>query len=171
MNMMNIGRLLAWALVLAMPLWFGSCKHGDGGGPVTPNSIEGSWKISGLKINNGKETEDILEFLKNQGQEGADIVACLTDTKLVFASGGKITGTPSPYCKSDDADAYNPVANSATWSVSGNKVTLTDSDGSTDVYDLTITNSTMTWVIQKLEDLDGDGVKENVTATLAFKRA
>ena len=173
MNRMNIGRLLAWALVVAMPLWFGSCKKEDGGiiNPPAPNSIEGSWKISGINLNDGKEISDLLAFLKEQGQEGADVVACLTDTKLVFSSNGKIMGTPSPYCQSADADAYNPVSDSATWSVSGNKVTLTDSDGSTDTYDLTVSGNTMTWVIRQQEDVDGDGMTENITSTLEFKRA
>lgn len=167
--MMNSGRLLAWALVVAMPLWFGSCKKENGGDPITPNSIEGNWKISGINVTDGKKTNDVLELLKEQGR--ADIVACLTDTKLVFASNGKITGTPSPFCKSDEADAYNPVSDSATWKVVGTKVTLTDSDGSTNTYDMTVNSSKMTWSIQKQEDLDEDGVEETVTVTLEFKRA
>lgn len=170
MKMMNIGRLTAWVLVVIMPLWLGSCKKENGGviDPVTPNSIEGSWKIAGMKVNNGKDTQDILELLKSSGE--ADAVACLTDTKITFVSNGKITGAPSPSCKSAGAEEYNPATNNATWMVTGNKLTITD-DGGPDTYDLNLNGNSMSWIIKQQDDTDSDGVKETYTTTIEFKRA
>jgi len=169
MKTMNVGRLLAWTLVVAMPLWFGSCKKENGVDPVTPapNSVEGSWKISGMKITSGNKSVDYLDYIKTNG--GADVVACLTDTKITFNSNAKITGTPSPLCKSDGADDYNPAANNSTWKVNGNKLTITDGDGP-ETYDLTVNASTMTWSMQEKEDIDGDGVIDTLTTTIEFKR-
>lgn len=157
-------------MVIAMPLWFGSCKknNADGGGdPVTPNSIEGSWKVSGMKINDGKTTEDYLEIIKAVG--GADAVTCLTDTKITFNSNGTITGVPSPSCKSTGADEYNPAKDNSTWKTTGNKLTITDSESSS-TYDFSVNSNTMNWIIQEQNDVDDDGVKETYTTTIEFKR-
>ncbi|GAB2566286.1 lipocalin-like domain-containing protein [Spirosoma areae] len=169
MKMMNVGRFLAWALVVAMPLWFGSCKKEGGAADVImPNSIEGSWKISGMKLSEGNQTEDYLDLIKQYA--GADAVACLTDTKITFNSNGKVTGAQSPKCQSGGADEYNPASNNATWKVNGTKLTLTDTDG-VQTYDLVVNGSTMAWSIQEQDDIDGDGVKETYTTTIEFKRA
>lgn len=171
MKTMNAGRLLAWGMVVAMPLWFGSCKK-DGNETINPapNSVEGNWKISGMKITAGSKTIDYLDYIKtNGGTSGADVVACLTDTKITFNSNAKITGTPSPLCKSDGADDYNPATNNSTWKVTGNKLTITDEDGP-ETYDLSVNSSTMTWSIQEQEDLDNDGVKDTLTTVIEFKR-
>ena len=170
MKMMNMGRLMAWALVVAMPLWFGSCKKENGviDPIVTPNAIEGSWKISSIKGVNDKGSVDYFDVLKELG--GQDVVTCLTETKITFAGNGNVTGTPSPICQSGGSDTYNPAKDKATWKVAGNKVSITDSDG-TESYDLTISGNTMTWSIQQQDDLDEDGVKETYTQTIEFKRA
>ena len=169
MKTMNVGRLLAWALVVAMPLWFGSCKKENGGTePIPSNPIEGNWKISGMKISSGAKTVDYLDYIKTHG--GEDVVACLTDTKITFNSNAKITGTPSPLCKSEGADDYNPAANNSTWKVVGSKLTITDEDGP-ETYDLTVNSNTMTWSMQEKEDIDGDGVIDTLTTTIEFKRA
>ncbi|WP_338870680.1 lipocalin family protein [Spirosoma sp. SC4-14] len=168
--MMKLGRLFTWALVIAMPLWFGSCKKESGGSgdPVTPNSIEGSWKISGMKLKQGNQTEDYLDLIKQY--VGEDAVACLTDSKITFNSNGKVTGVASPKCQSAGADDFNPATDNSTWNVSGSKLTITDSDGA-QVYDLAINGNSMTWSVNEQDDLDGDGVKETYTTMIEFKRA
>ena len=170
MKTMNVGRLLAWTAVVAMPLWFGSCKKetANGGDPITPNSIEGSWKITGMKGVSDKGTVNYLEALKELG--GQDAVTCLTETKITFAGNGSVAGTPSPICQSGGSDTFNPAKDKATWKVAGNKVSVTDSDG-TETFDLTISGNTMTWSSQQQDDLDEDGVKETYTQTIEFKRA
>ncbi|MCK8493308.1 lipocalin family protein [Spirosoma sp. RP8] len=170
MDMMKLGRLLTWALVVAMPLWFGSCKKEGGGGDlVTPNSVEGSWKISGIKLKQGTQTQDYLEVMKQYVGEG--VIDCLTDTKITFNSNSKITGVASPKCQTDNADDISPVSDTSTWKVTGNKLTITDGDGSTSTYDLTLNGGTMTWGIDAQEDLDGDGKNDNYTTIIEFKRA
>jgi hypothetical protein len=167
--MMKLGRLLTWALVLAMPLWFGSCKKENGGGDVvTPNSVEGNWKISGMKLKQGNQTEDYLELIKQY--VGADAITCLTDSKITFNSNGKVTGVASPKCQSGDADDFNPATDNSTWKVTGDKLTITDSDGP-QVYDLAVSGNVMTWSVTEQDDLDGDGKNETYTTVIEFKRA
>ncbi len=166
---MNVGRILAWTVVMAMPLWFGSCKKNNGGeiDPVTPNSVEGSWKISSISLKEASGTVDYLEIIKLIA--GEEAIKCLTDTKATFKSGGEITGTPSPACTSGGADDYNPAKDKSTWKTNGNKLTITSSEGA-ETYDYTVSGSTMTWSIQQQDDVDEDGVNEVYTTIIEFKR-
>lgn len=158
---------MTWAVVVAMPLWFGSCKKDNGGGdPIKPNAIEGSWKISSMKGTSPKGNFDYFDLLKEIG--GEEAVNCLTGTKITFLSDSNITGTPAPACQSG-SDQYNPAKDKATWKVSGNKVSITDSDG-VETYDLNTNGNTMTWSIQQKEDIDEDGVEDTFTQTIEFKR-
>ncbi|MGV3560450.1 MAG: lipocalin family protein [Larkinella arboricola] len=168
-----------WTLVmlLALPLWFASCskdKDGNGEPDVKPSAVSGSWKISGMKVNpgmdlgDGKPTTDLLAFIAQYG--GADAVACLTDTKITFNNNGTITGTPSPKCQSEDMGDLNPAEDNAKWSVNGNKLTITDSDGA-QVYDLETSGNTMKWSMPQEDDLDGDGKADKYTMTIEFKKA
>lgn len=164
---MKLGRLLIWAFVVAMPFWMSSCKKENGGDVPTPNGVEGSWKVSGIKLKSGNQTEDYLELIKQY--VGADVVTCLTDSKITFNSNSKVTGVASPKCQSADADDLNPAADNSTWKVNGNKLTITDSDGA-QTYDLVVSGNTMTWSINEQDDLDGDGVIDNYTTIIEFKR-
>ncbi|MGA0559847.1 lipocalin family protein [Larkinella sp. VNQ87] len=169
-----------WTLImlLALPLWFASCskdKDGNGEPDVKPSAVSGSWKISGMKVNpgidflgTGQPITDLLGFFQQYG--GADAVACLTDTKITFNNNGTISGTPSPNCKSDDLDDFNPAENNSKWSVNGNKLTITDSDGA-QVYDLETSGNTMKWSTTEKDDLDGDGTIDTYTMTIEFKKA
>ncbi|MFD1140493.1 lipocalin family protein [Larkinella insperata] len=168
-----------WTLVmlLALPLFFASCskdKDGNGEPDVKPSAVSGSWKISGMKVNpgmdmgNGQVVTDLLDFLSEYGD--ADAIACLTDTKITFNNNGTITGTPSPNCKSDDMDDLNPAENNAKWSVNGNKLTITDSDGA-QTYDLETSGNTMKWSVLQEDDMDGDGKADKYTMTIEFKKA
>ncbi|UFH55774.1 lipocalin family protein [Spirosoma sp. KNUC1025] len=169
MKMNNLGRQMAWAMVVAMPLWFGSCKkeNAGGGDPVTPNAVEGSWKISAMAVTEGNESVDYLELLKNLAGEA--VVTCMTDTKITFNSNSSVTGVPSPACNSADMGEYNPVQDKSTWKTNGNKISITSSEGS-ETYDYTVSGNTMKWNIQTQDDSDGDGVKETQTTTIQFKR-
>lgn len=168
---MRFTRLFIWAMIMAMPVWFASCKK-DGSEAITPSgsSVEGSWKISGMKVSVGSDSEDLLEYIKTVlGAEGAKAVACLTESKITFNGNGKITGTASPNCQSDDAADFNPAVEGSTWKVTGDKLTITDSDGP-ETYDLTVSGNKMTWSVQE-EQVDDDGVKQKYTTTIEFKRA
>lgn len=166
---MSIGRLMAWVLVAVMPVWFGSCKKDNAGGGdiVTPTTIEGSWKISGMKGTSAKSTVDLFDLIIMVG--GKEAITCLTETKIAFNGNGNVTGTPSPACQSGDIGEYTPVMDKASWKVSGNKVSITDSDG-TETYDLTVNGNTMSWSNKQQGDVDGDGVEDTYTQTIEFKR-
>lgn len=177
LNRVNFRYGWTMVMLLALPLWFASCskdKDGNGEPDVKPSAVSGSWKISGMKVNpgldfgTGQKVTDLLAFFKEFG--GEETVACLTDTKITFNSNGTITGTPSPNCKSDDLDDFNPAANNSKWSVNGNKLTIIDKDGSQE-YDLETSGSTMKWSITEKDDLDGDGKDDTYTMTIEFKKA
>ncbi|MFD2574508.1 lipocalin family protein [Spirosoma soli] len=175
--MMNLSRLMVWAFVLVMPLMFASCKK-DGNEVVNPsgNAVEGSWKISDIKISDGKDSQSFLDYIVDlyaqQGaeEEGAKLIACLKDSRITLNGDGKVTGAASPKCESEDSDDLNPAKSGSTWKVNGNKLTITDSDGS-ETFDLTVSGNTMTWSNQEEDDLDGDGINEKYTFSIEFRKA
>ena len=103
---------------------------------------------------------------------GADLLACLTDTKITLNSNGTVSGTPSPNCKSEDADEVNPARNNARWKVDGDTIIITDDDGSA-TYGLEHSGNTMKWTIKNDDDMDidGDGQADKYTTTIEFKKA
>ncbi|MFC5409846.1 lipocalin family protein [Larkinella bovis] len=177
LNRINFRFNWSLALLVALPLWFASCskdKDADGNPDVKPNSVEGSWKISGMKLNvqvdlgNGTKTNDFFVMMKAiPGFDGDALIACLTDTKMTFNGNGTITGTPSPKCNFDGADDYNPIEDKSTWKVDGNKLTIT-SGGVPEVYDLVIDGNTMK-LSSPIEDMNDDG-KEDIM-TMELKKA
>ncbi len=159
-----------------MSLWCGSCsKKSDSVTPST-SSVEGTWQISGYKVDpayfvlkNGQKTNDQLAYITDLlGPAGADIITCLTTTKITFVAGGKVTGSPGSTCTASSTDLV-PTTN-ATWKLDGSKLTLTDSSGP-EVYDVVVGGTTL-----KLSqpdsstDYDGDGKKDTVTNTLELKK-
>ncbi len=174
---MNVAHLLAWALVVVMPLWFGSCKKG-GDDAVTPSmsSIEGNWKISGYKIDpgvdflgTGQKNTDLLAFYRSLPNGlGNDVVDCLTSTIITFNAGGKITGKAGAKCTA--STDMNPVEDNSTWKLDGNKLTITSGTEVT-TYDTTISGNTLKLSGKELEDFDGDGKDETYTITLEMTRA
>ncbi|WP_229310979.1 lipocalin-like domain-containing protein [Larkinella soli] len=179
--LMNVVQFrFSWTLVMLMALsvWFTGCKKdsdGDGDPDVKPSAIEGSWKISGMKtstpidLGNGTKTSDLFVlFQAIPGGEGTKMIACLTDIKIIFNGNGTVTGVDSPKCQSADVDDYNPAGNNSKWKVEGNKVTITDGDGTSTVYDAEFSGSTMKWS-SPMDDIDGDGKDD--TITIEFKKA
>ncbi|GAB4028205.1 lipocalin family protein [Spirosoma gilvum] len=170
----NATRLMAWALVVALPMWFGSCKKGSDDA-VTPSTsaIEGSWRISGYKIDpaidlgNGQKTNDLLSIYKLY-PGGSDVVDCLTTTIVTFNSGGKITGKAGPKC-STTTDDMNPIEDNSTWKLDGNKLTITSGTDVT-TYDSSVSGSTLKLSSQEKEDLDGDGKDETYTYTMELTK-
>ena len=169
----NAARLMAWALVLGMPLWFGSCKKGSDDA-VTPSksSVEGSWKVSGYKINpgidpfqTGTKQTDFLAFLKDF--IGADVVECMTTSIITFESSGKITGKEGSKCT--PSTDMNPVEDNSTWKLDGNKLTITNGTDVT-VYDTVISGNTMKMSSNQMEDYDSDGKPEAYVETLELTK-
>lgn len=176
MKATNLTRLFTWALLIAMPLWFASCKK-DGTESVTPSTsaIEGTWRISGYKVDpgfddgSGKKITDLLAYLQSlPGGVGNQVVTCLTSTKITFNSNGKITGVAGNGC--DAADEFNPVENNSNWKLDGNKLTITDGSDVT-VFDTAISGSTLKLSTKQQEDFDGDGKEETYTVTMELTKA
>ncbi len=175
----NSVRFLAWAMVVVMPLWFGNCsKKSDDAVTPSTSSIEGSWQISGMKIDpafdltgTGKKTNDLLGAY---GQLlGADIVTCLTTTKINFLAGGKLTETPGSKCTSSSTST-DPIStgSSSTWKLNGSKLTITDGSGSSEVFDTALSGNTLKMSqTDSSTDYDGDGKKDTVTLTLELTKA
>ena len=147
MKKMNVARLLAWALVVVLPFGFGSCKKGSEDS-VTPgtSSVEGSWKISGYKIDpgvdflgNGQKSTDLLAFYRSLPNGlGNDVVDCLTSTIITFNAGGKITGKAGSKCTA--STNVNPVDDNSTWKLDGSKLTITSGTDVT-TYDTTVSGN------------------------------
>ncbi|GAB3558834.1 lipocalin family protein [Spirosoma fluminis] len=178
MKAMNFTRLFTWALVVAMPLWFGSCKK-DGTDIVTPggggSSVEGTWRISGYKVNpgfddgNGNKVTDLLAYLQNlPGGVGKEAVTCLTTTKITFNSNGKITGVAGTGC--DASSDMNPVEDNSNWKLDGNKMTITSGNEVT-VYDTAVSGNVLKLSSKQQEDFDGDGTEETYTVTMELTKA
>ncbi|AKD54396.1 lipocalin-like domain-containing protein [Spirosoma radiotolerans] len=176
MKTMNVARIMAWALVVAMPLWFGSCKKGsDDAVTPTTSSVQGSWKISGYKIDpgvdfmgNGQKSNDLLAYLRSlPGGIGNDAVECLTTSVITFNANGKVSGTAGSKCST--TTDMNPVEENSSWKLDGNKLTLTSGTDVT-VYDTVISGNTLKLSGKEMEDYDGDGKEEAYTVTLELTK-
>ncbi len=176
MKKQNSSRLLTWALVAAMPLWFGNCsKKSDSVTPAS-SSIEGTWQISGykidpalLKLKSGQTTNDLLAYYADfSGTAAADVITCLTTTRITFNSGGKVTGTPGSKCTA--STGVDVVPANATWKLDGSKLTLTDSSGP-EVFDTVLSGNTLKMSqSDSTTDYDGDGKNDTVTITLELTK-
>ena len=176
MNRLISPRLLAYTLMLALPLWFGSCKK-DGTDVVTPtnNSIQNTWKVSAYRIEpgvdllqTGQKSNDLLAALRALPNNlGTDLVSCLTETKVTFNANGQVTSVAGTKCTAS-TDEFNPVSDKSTWKLDGNKLTITDSTGS-EVYDVVISSSTLKLSQTGLDDY-GEGNK-TYTITIELVKA
>jgi hypothetical protein len=161
-------RLTLWTLLLSMPLLFGSCKKDND--DVTPATVEGNWKLTGLKYNPAVDTgifgvtDDFYQLLITLG--GGD---CLNSLVFMFNGNGTTSLNNPPACQSA-TDSLVPIDDSSKWALNGNKLTLTDSDGVATTYDVTINGNTMNLsAVRELENFDG--TKSTTTETMTFTRA
>ncbi|AQG82445.1 lipocalin family protein [Spirosoma montaniterrae] len=174
MKTQNAVRLLAWTLVVALPVWFGSCSK-SGSDSVTPNTIEGTYVISGMTINpgvdffqTGQRTTDLLAFFRGLPNGlGNDVVTCLTTTTITFNSGGKLASKAGQKCDVSTVDPTDFDANS-TWKLDGNKLTISSGSG-VEVYDVTRNGNTMTMAQTETEDY-GEGTKTYTTTLQLTKQ-
>jgi len=172
----NVARIMAWVLVVAMPLWFGSCKKGsDDAVTPTTSSVQGSWKISGYTISpgvdflgNGQKSNDMLAYLRSlPGGIGNDAVECLTSTVITFNANGKVSGTEGSKCSA--STDMNPVEENSSWKLDGTKLTLTSGSDVT-VYDTVISGNILKLSGPEMEDFDGDGKDEAYIVTLELTK-
>jgi hypothetical protein len=161
-------RLTLWALLLAMPLLVSSCRKDNDS--VTPATVEGNWKLTGLKYNPAVDTgflgvtDDFYQLLIKIG--GGD---CLNSLVFTFKGNGTTSLNNPPACQST-TDSLVPLDDSSKWTLDGNKLTLTDIDGTVITYDVTINGNIMTLsAVRELKNFDG--TKSTTTETMTFTRA
>ncbi len=169
-------RLVIWELVIIMSLTLllGRCKKGNDD-VVTPiaSSVQGSWKISGYKIDpavdftgTGQKSNDLLTIFKAL-PNGNDLVDCLTSTVITFNSGGTITQKTGAKCNA--ATDMSPVEDNSTWKLDGSKLTIT-SGADVSVFDTVISGNTLKMSEKQLADFDGDGKEETYMVTLELTK-
>lgn len=182
MRTFTSGRFLTYALIIALPLWFGSCKKGDDN--VTPSSIEGTYKFvsvtsnPGIDLGTGKKETDLLIVYKafigdlfgDQALANA-VISCLKSTVVTFKAGGTITSPTGSGCDAASKNGIDvqPFSGTSTWKVDGNKLTITDGADVT-VYDVAKNGNTMKLSTMDKADYDGDGKEETYTNTIELAK-
>jgi len=128
------------ALLLSLVLV--QCGKKSSDDPSPGNALVGSWRMSAFAYKDATGTTDITSQL--QLIPGAQ---CLTTVVLTFRADGTLTGSSN--CPS--AGEYVDTSGSAKWSTSGNKLTLTDSDGTKEEYDYEISGNSLKLTIPELD--------------------
>lgn len=168
MQKLNSSRLFIWALIVALPLWFDSCKKDDEN-PTITTTIEGSYKITALKANPkvGGVYEDLLA--------AAPLLlttTCLNDITLTFQTGGAIATDNPTTCQNSKIPPSTITGIDATskWSYSGNTLTITKSDGTKTAYTVLKTGAVLQIQWQDSQDFLGTGTKVAYTYTMDLTR-
>ncbi|AUD02581.1 lipocalin family protein [Spirosoma pollinicola] len=133
MKNLRSSRLFAWAIVIAIPIWFGSCKNDDNP-VVATTTVEGSYKISALTIDPkalGLYTDVVAAsklFFNNS--------TCLNDITITFKTGGDATTDNPSSCQSlpVPVSTFTGIDATSKWTQSGNKLTITKGDGTKTEY-------------------------------------
>jgi len=124
---------IAWALVVVMPLWFGSCKKSDDNPVVTPTTtVEGNYKITALKIDPA-----VLTFTDLYSASQLIFSStCLKDLTVSFKTGGIVTTDNPSSCSAIPVpvSTFTGIDASSKWALSGTKLTVTKSDGTKTEY-------------------------------------
>ncbi|MVM32926.1 hypothetical protein GO755_22995 [Spirosoma sp. HMF4905] len=166
MQKINSSRFLIWAFIVAMPLWFDSCKKNDDNPTVTTTTtIEGSYKITALKANPkiGGIYEDLLA--------AAPLIlttTCLNDITITFQTGGAIATDNPATCQKSTVPPSTITGIDATskWSYSANTLTITKSDGTKTNYTVLKTGAILQVQWQDSQDYLGTGTKVAYTYTM-----
>ncbi|WP_234734882.1 lipocalin family protein [Tellurirhabdus bombi] len=162
-------RFSGWTflLLLALPLWFGSCKKDkeeDG-----PGTVEGNWKVTSGKIDPSVSGFSDFVLIGNTYNQST----CLTDLTVSFKADGKLQLDNPASCDKINpkviANATGIETNSA-WVHTGDKLTLTTTDGVKQEYGVSVNNKTMQLTFSKDADWDNDGKPSNYNYTLVFTR-
>jgi len=142
MKDLRLSRLFAWTLLIALPFWFGSCSKDDNPTVVDTPTVEGSYKISTLTINpTVLGISDLLAgsklFFNN--------TTCLNDLTITFKTGGDATTDSPTSCNAIPVpvSTFTGIDATSKWSLSGNQLTVTKSDGTKTAYTVLNTGATM----------------------------
>ncbi len=134
MKKMHVSRPLVWAFVLAIPLLVGNCKKSDDPAvPATP-SVEGSYKISTLRVD--PKVQGLFDDLVAASKLLYNGTTCLTDITITFKAGGDATTDNPAACQSIPFPVSNftGIDASSKWALTGDKLTITKGDGTKTDY-------------------------------------
>ena len=110
--------------------------------------------------------DDLFAFFKAVGAG-----TCLEDIIITFNKNGTTTQNDPKSCQSSDEVSGIVGANDgAKWKLDDNKLMLTETDGTSTVYDVVLDGNTMQWsYLTEIEDAESKPVK--TTVSIGLKRA
>jgi hypothetical protein len=160
--MLNTSRILTWAILLALPLWFSNCSK-TSSDPAPAATIAGSYKITSYKVSPAVSgATDILALY-------AALIGttCLTDLTMTFKADGTITQDNPKSCSS-----ANVTLVEGKWTSSSNtQMTIIDSQGVKTSYTIALTSTSLTIIEQTKDDpFTGKPGTVTYTITLELKR-
>jgi Lipocalin-like domain len=132
----NLRKIIVLLVLSSLSMTVMNCSKSDSDTPSA--QIEGSWKITGVLVKEGTAAEAdqyplLLLFLP-----------CVKDIVFTFKSNGELAGSVPAACQST-ADDFIGTSGTAKYAVAGGKLTITDTDGTKTVYDVSFSGSQMTW--------------------------
>lgn len=133
----NLRKLLVLLVLSSLSMTVMNCsKAGDN----TPSAqIVGTWKITNLFVKEGtKAEEDQFPLL-------VLFLPCVKDISFTFKSNGELSGSVPVACQNEVED-FIGTSGTAKYEVNAGKLTITDTDGTKTVTDITFSGSQMSWV-------------------------
>ena len=165
MKTLRSPRLLIWAFLLTMPLWFSNCSNNDNPTITNTTTIEGAYKITALTANPkvGGVYSDLLA--------AAPLIlttTCLNDLTITFQTGGTVaTDNPTTCQKSTvPPSTITGVDAASKWVLSGSTLTITRSDATKTTYTVLKTGTILEVQWQDSQDYLGTGTKVQYTYTM-----
>ncbi|AKD54395.1 lipocalin family protein [Spirosoma radiotolerans] len=134
MKDLRLSRLFAWTLLIALPLWFGSCSKDDNPTIVDTPTVEGNYKISTLTID--PKALGLYSDLIAGSKLFFNNTTCLNDITITFKTGGDATTDNPMSCQSIPVpvSTFTGIDATSKWSLSGNQLTVTKGDGTKTAY-------------------------------------
>lgn len=140
--------------------------------PVTAAALTGNWKLTAFKVDPPVNffdlpVNDYIEAGKRLG------ITCLTDLTLTLKNDGSVASDNPRSCQTDSTGLTEATGINANgiWTLSGNKLTITDTNGDSTEYEVTRTESAMSWTTKADGADPGTGKAITYTATLTWRRA
>ncbi|GAB3991109.1 hypothetical protein GCM10028807_20340 [Spirosoma daeguense] len=134
MQKLNFSHVLAWSLMLTIPFWFGSCKKEETTPTPSSTSIDGTYKISTLKVD--PKVLGIYDDLIAASKLLFNNTTCLNDLTITFKTNGDAAADNPTSCQSIGVPVsmFTGISTSSKWTSSNNKLTITQADGTKTEY-------------------------------------
>jgi len=132
----NLRKLLVLLVLSSLSMTVMNCSKSDSDTPSA--QIVGTWKITNLFIKEGTaKEEDQFPLL-------VVFLPCVKDISFTFKSNGELTGSVPKECQ-EDAEDFIGTSGTAKYEVIAGKLTITDTDGTKTVMDVSFSGSQMSW--------------------------